>query len=162
MRQRLLIVDDSPVVRSFVRRSDGAAAAALEILETMFFEPPLGPVREGEPPAEGADAHAEFDGTLRGRIEVRLDVPAAGRLAASLLGREDERTVTAPEAELVLLELTHMLCGAALSRIRPHGHFRIAAPRLGRPEESEEPGGWLIAPLECGRVAFRLRVMDRL
>lgn len=140
--------------------SGQAAGGALDVLETMFFELPLGPVREGEPPAGGAEAHVEFEGTFRGQIEVRLDVPAAGRLTASFLGREDERTVTAPESELVLLELANMLCGAALSRIHPQGHFRLGAPRLGRPEASPEQGAWLIAPLECGRVGFRLTFKD--
>lgn len=138
-----------------------AAGGALEVLETMFFELPLGPVREGEPPAGGAAAYVEFEGTLRGRIEVCLDVPAAGRLTASFLGREDERTVTAPESELVLLELANMLCGVALSRIHPQGRFRLGAPRLGRREASGEPGAWLIAPLESGRVAFRLTFEDQ-
>jgi hypothetical protein len=156
---------DSETVQSMAPGLPGtsgqAAGGALDVLETMFFELPLGPVREDEPPAAGAEAYVEFEGTYRGRIEVRVDVPAAGRLTASFLGREDERTVTAPESELVLLELANMLCGAALSRIHPQSHFRLEAPRLGRPEESVEPGTWLIAPLESGRVAFRLTFKDQ-
>lgn len=132
-----------------------AAGGMLEVLETMFFELPIAPLREDSPPADVPGAAVEFTGTRRGRLDVRLDAAAARRLAASFLGREDERTVTGPEIELVTLELANMLCGAALSRIEPQGRFRIEAPRL----ESSMPEGagpWLVAPLESGRVAVRL------
>lgn len=153
--------DGGPVAAAESPEACGrAAGGALDVLETMFFEAPLGPVRVGEPPEAGAEAHVEFEGTLRGRIEVRLDTPVAARLAASFLGREDERTVTAPESELVLLELANMLCGVALSRMHPGGRFSIAAPRPGRPEPGGATGAWLIAPLESGRVAFRLTFED--
>lgn len=133
-----------------------AAGGMLEVLETMFFELPLAPLREDSPPADVPGAAVEFSGTRGGRLAVRLDTAAARRLAASFLGREDERTVTGPEIELVVLELANMLCGVTLSRIEPQGRFQIAAPRL----EScapEEAGPWLVAPLESGRVAVRLR-----
>lgn len=134
------------------------AAAAVEVLETMFFELPVDLVREAEPPGAGLASQVEFSGTRNGRLEVDVEPGAARRLSASFLGREDEQTVTEPEVNLVLLELANMLCGNALSRIEPLGGFQIGAPR---PVPMTEGGpGWLVVPVESGRLGVRLSFRD--
>jgi CheY-specific phosphatase CheX len=134
------------------------AAAAVEVLETMFFEFPVGLVRQAEPPRAGLASLVEFSGTRDGRLEVDAEAGVARRLAASFLGREDERTVTEPEVNLVLLELANMLCGNALSRLEPRGGFQIAAPRSV--PETEAGAGWLVVPMESGRLGVRLSFRD--
>ncbi len=131
------------------------AGSAVEVLETMFFEFPIAGLEEGPPPCAGLGALVEFAGSSAGCLEVDVDEPVASRLAASFLGREDESTVTGPEIRLVLLELANMLCGNALSHLEPGGQFQLAAPRLFL-AEAEKADGWLVAPLESGRLALRL------
>lgn len=146
---------------------EALAQGALEVLETMFFEIPIGEIETGAPPEAGPASSIAFVGSRRGELAVRLDPPAARRLAASFLGREDDATVTQQEVTLVVLELANMLCGSALSRLDPRGAFQIAAPALapGAPAQEhaappDEP--WLVAPLESGRLAVRLTLLESL
>lgn len=134
------------------------AAAAVEVLETMFFELPVDLVREAEPPRAGLASEVEFSGTRNGRLAVDVEPGMARRLAASFLGREDEQTVTEPEVNLVLLELANMLCGNALSRLEPRGGFQIGAPRPAL--VTEGGAGWLMVPVESGRLSVRLSFRD--
>lgn len=139
---------------------EALAEGTVEVLETMFFEIPQEEVECGEPPRKGPGSVADFTGSRNGTLLVRLDGPAAVRLAASFLGREDDSTVTQEETGLVLMELANMVCGNALSRIEPRGAFQIAAPRPICEDDEAEAEGWLVAPLESGRLAVRLSFTD--
>jgi CheY-specific phosphatase CheX len=135
-------------------------AAALEVLETMFFELPLGePEMMDQPPEQPVAATAEFNGDLRGSLSVASEPWAARRLAANFLGREDESTITETEVRLVTCELANMVCGNALSRIEPHGRFQISTPEAALPCEAGLD--WLTFVLESGAVAVCLNIEGR-
>lgn len=149
---------ETETIKAATRRvlDNDLAGIVPEVLETMFFECPIGELFEGRPQCAGLGAAVEFKGASAGRLEVDADPAAAQRLAGSFLGREDDSTVTGAEVRLVLLELANMLCGTALSRLQPPGGFQLAAPRLILAEAEVGPEGWLVAPLESGRLAVRL------
>ena len=135
-------------------------AAMLEVLETMFFELPEDEASLLDtPPEEPIAATALFGGDMQGSLCVAAGPWAARRLAASFLGREDESTITEAEVRLVACEMANMVCGNALSRIEPHGSFRIATPEIGPPAGTER--GWLTFPLEAGAIAMSLHVAEQ-
>ncbi|MBE0657220.1 MAG: chemotaxis protein CheX [Bryobacteraceae bacterium] len=130
-------------------------AALIEVLETMFFELPAdGSTLAGAPPGAAIAVTAAFSGDLNGSLSIASGFWAMRRLAASFLGREDESTVTEAEIRQVACELANMVCGNALSRIEPHGRFRIATPELCMPG----PGSrrWITFPLESGDISVTL------
>lgn len=132
-------------------------AAAIEVLETMFFEIPLDePEPGGHAARASVMAKAVFNGGLRGSLSVACEPWAARRLAASFLGREDETTIEESEVRLIACELANMICGNALSRLEPHALFQIETPPAT--EEDAEAKGWLAFALETGSMAVRLRV----
>jgi len=129
-----------------------------EVLETLFFELPEDEASLlDSPPEEPVAATAVFGGDMQGSLCVRPDL-GCRRLAASFLGREDESTITEAEVRLVACEMANMVCGNALSRIEPHGSFRIATPEIGLPGEAGR--GWLTFPLEAGAVAMCLNIAE--
>jgi len=131
--------------------------AVLEVLETMCFEFPVAePEDGGEAGGEAVEAAARFEGTLRGELRVALTGGAPQRLAAAFLGLE-EHEVGAKEELLMASELANMICGAALSRLEPHGRLRIVPPQAGRGPARCEGRCWLRFPLELGEVAVTLR-----
>ena len=141
-------------------REEVAAAcgsAALEVLEAMFFEIPE---EDGEAATNVPDGavlvSAEFRGDLQGVLRAAVDPHAAISLSANFLGREDPATITAAEMRLVACELANMVCGNALSRIMPHGNFRIATPEVGAAHP--EGGEWRRFALESGAASFSLEV----
>lgn len=144
--------------RAAVRRA--VEEAVLEVLETMCFEYPVAePEEGGDPGEEAVEAAARFEGTLRGELRVALTGGAPQRLAAAFLGIE-ESEVGGREELLMASELANMVCGAALSRLEPHGRLRIATPAAGRGQARCEGRCWLHFPLEGGGVAVTLRCED--
>jgi CheY-specific phosphatase CheX len=130
-------------------------AALIEVLETMFFELPLdAPQPASAPPEQDVAATAVFSGDLEGELSLACSHWTMRRLAASFLGREDDSTVTEAEMRQVACELANMICGNALSRIEPHGRFRIATPELRMPEGGARE--WIAFPLESGVISMRL------
>jgi len=146
-------------LRAFGRGETECEATMLEVLETMFFELPEDEASLlDSPPEEPVAATAVFGGDMQGSLCVAAGPWAARRLAASFLGREDESTITEAEVRLVACEMANMVCGNALSRIEPHGSFRIATPEIGLPGEAGR--GWLTFPLEAGAVAMCLNIAE--
>lgn len=130
-------------------------AAVIEVLETMFFELPVdGPGISTGPPDHDVAVTAAFSGDLEGELSLACGHWAMRRLAASFLGREDDSTVTGDEIHQVACELANMVCGNALSRIEPHGRFRIATPELRAPDACAQP--WITFPLDSGVISVRL------
>jgi|GEM_PF-751025 len=133
--------------------------AALEVLETMFFEIPSEvPEVKKSPPRAAVAARAVFGGDLSGCLVVACEEWAARRLAANFLGREDEGTVGEDEVRMVTCEMANMICGNALSRIKPHGRFRIGTPQAEPVAEPQRE--WLTVPLESGEVAVSFRLLE--
>ncbi len=147
------------LMRAFGPAKAECEAAMLEVLETMFFELPEDEaVLLDSPPEEAVAATALFGGDMQGSLCVAAGPWAARRLAASFLGREDESTITEAEVRLVACEMTNMVCGNALSRIEPHGSFRIDTPEIGPPGIARR--SWLTFPLEAGAVAMYLNLAE--
>jgi CheY-specific phosphatase CheX len=132
-----------------------AAQAAVEVLDTMFFELPTGgPENCDSPPPEALCALTVFTGTAQGCFAVALEAPSLQRLSASFLGA-DEAEVTEGLGSHVLCELANMLCGATLSRVGPDSHIIISTPRVvSSSEVSSSP--WVRFPMECGSLAISL------
>lgn len=127
--------------------------AVLEVLETMCFEFPVAEAEEGQAPGgEAVFAAVCFDGSLKGRLRVALAGEAPRRLAAAFLGLDEDE---AGEHETLQLagELANMLCGAAMSRLEPHGRLRIATPEAAHGAPAWDGARWLHFPLEAGEVA---------
>lgn len=134
--------------------------ATLEVLDAMFFEMPEDdPPGDAPPPPPSLHAAAVFSGSSQGQFQACVEPLVLRRLAASFLGREDERTVTLEEKQLVLCELTNMLCGNTLSRLAPEGRFRIEQPRItGDSGDGSAP--WISVLLESGTLAVRLEMPE--
>jgi hypothetical protein len=125
--------------------------AVLEVLETMFFEFPIGDPVESQCPAPAvATATARFDGSLTGALCVSISESCPQRLAAGFLGIEDDQVGPAEQQSMVI-ELANVLCGATMSRLDPAGRLRIEQPVFG-PPPAPLPGPWLSFPLECGQL----------
>src|SRR5262249_39467071 len=104
------------------------AEAAGEVLETMFFAGVDGPPLDGAAAAQPRlTARLRFEGTPGGTLTVGVSEPAARCLAANFLPSEDDAPV--PESQLggVVSELTNMICGSMLSRVKTESHFRLAS-----------------------------------
>lgn len=126
--------------------------ALIEVLETMFFELPAGGSTLAGVPREAAiAATAVFSGDMNGSLSLASGYWTLRRLAASFLGREDASTVTEAEIRQVACEIANMVCGNVLSRVEPHGRFRIAAPELRMPEGWTQ--AWITFPLESGDIS---------
>lgn len=134
-------------------------AAALEVIESMFFEVPVETPEMRDLAPEGAvAARALFGGDLSGSFLLACQAWTARRLAASFLGRDDEATVETDQVNLVVCELANMVCGNALSRMEPHGRFQIGTPEIL--QQCGDERGWLTFTLESGALAVRLRIED--
>lgn len=143
--------------RAGVRARAECEQALIEVLETMFFEvPDQGSTLSGAPQQDAIAVTAAFSGDLNGTLSIASGFWSLRRLAANFLGREDESTVTEAEIRQVACELANMVCGNALSRIEPHGRFRIATPELRMPAESGRQ--WIAFPLESGEISVLLEI----
>lgn len=107
------------------------AAAAGEVLETMFFTGICGPAEAGAPEAEPRlAAHLSFAGTPGGALTVSLSQPAARSLAANFLAVEADEPLPDSQLGSVVCELANMICGSLLSRVKTEEHFRLSSPEL--------------------------------
>jgi len=105
--------------------------AAIEILETMFFE-----YAERVEPGSDTNASAtdiwigsglQFRGEITGWFRARVSESAAIAIAHGFLGGEaDDRS----EVEQVVCELTNVLCGLVLSRLEPALAFTLESPEV--------------------------------
>ena len=97
------------------------AAAAAEVLETMFFAEVLGPAPA---PAAAMAARVVFRGSPSGAFTIAIDPSAARSLAAGFLAAEENELSPARTGEVVC-ELANMICGSVLSRLEPDAAFAV-------------------------------------
>lgn len=117
------------------------AAAASEVLETMFFTSIYGPALPGE--AAGGPrvaARLDFVGTPSGALTLSIAQPAAGALAANFLGAEENEPLQDTQLASVVCELANMICGSLLSRVKTEEHFRLSSPEPVRADTGCPPG----------------------
>ena len=127
-------------------------SAACDVLETMFFTEASPAAAAPSPPGDFLAAVVGFQGTCAGAFTAVVAADAARMLAANFLG-VDEDGVTAAEAQGVVSELTNMICGAVLSRLRNEGDFALSAPAAIRGELPPRSRGQVWRPLSIdGRL----------
>jgi len=116
------------------------AEAAGEVLETMFFAGIYGPA---EPAADDAEprlaARLHFEGRPSGALTLSISEAAARALAANFLADEEPEPLPAAQLGSVVGELTNMICGTLLSRVRTEERFRLSTPE-------SLPADWIRPP----------------
>ncbi|HEX7359395.1 MAG TPA: chemotaxis protein CheX [Bryobacteraceae bacterium] len=106
------------------------AAAAEQVLETMFFTTIDGPLAcVPETAEEIVSAALLFRGELSGVFRLDVSVASARRMAAAFLAGEPQHLSPARVTETVC-ELANMICGCALSHIRGENIFELLSPHL--------------------------------
>jgi len=120
--------------------AESLAAAAGDVLETMFFSSVMGetPVST-TPAADGIAARLAFSGARAGVFALRLTGGAAQVIAANFLAEETDEP-TRQQVQEVVCELANMMCGSVLSRLDRGAHFDLGQPvmvdaaEVGTPE----------------------------
>jgi hypothetical protein len=107
------------------------AAAAAEVLETMFFSSVYGPAQPGPyPPAPRVAARVGFEGTPSGVLTLGVSEAAMRGLAGNFLASDEDGPLPLPQVAGVACELANMICGSLLSRVKAERHFRLSSPEL--------------------------------
>jgi CheY-specific phosphatase CheX len=115
------------------------AAAAGQVLETMFFTAIHGPAEAaGSIAAARVAAHLTFAGTTCGALTVSVSESSVRALAANFLAMEQEDPIPASQIGCIVCELTNMICGSLLSRVKTEQHIRLSSPELW-PEDAALP-----------------------
>jgi len=131
--------------------------STIEVLDAMFFEPPVKPPEWAEHPSpEAARANVMFEGSLCGRVSVAAMPPVLSSLAASFLGR-DAGEIGESERWYILAELANIACGSLLSRLAPEGHMRLSPP-IHVPELEGAGERWMKLTLADGELYFAVRI----
>lgn len=117
------------------------AAAAGEVLETMFFTSVYGPAEPGGSPAEPrVAARLGFEGTPSGALTLSVSESAVRALAANFLAPDEDDPLPVSQLGCVVCELANMICGSLLSRVNSEEHFRLSSPEI-LPEGAAGPPG---------------------
>jgi len=106
------------------------AAAAGEVLETMFFTGVYGPAQGGSPAELRVSARLSFEGTPSGVLILSVSEPAVRSLAANFLAPDEDAPLSTAQQGCVVCELANMICGSLLSRVKTEEHFRLSSPEL--------------------------------
>ena len=109
---------------------ESLAAAASDVLETMFFSSVIGelPVN-ATPPASALAARLQFSGARAGAFGLRLTEGAARVITANFLAEETDEPTT-QQVQEVVCELANMMCGSVLSRLDRGAHFDLGQPAM--------------------------------
>jgi CheY-specific phosphatase CheX len=100
------------------------------VLEQMFFVTELAETDPAAAPAAPRlKARVGFAGDPSGWIDVEVEETAAAAMAADFLAA-DAPDLSPGQIEDVVLELSNMLCGAALSRMATGSRMRLSAPQV--------------------------------
>jgi len=118
--------------------AESLAAAAADVLETMFFSTVIGEAAvSATAPADAVAARLQFSGARSGAFALRLTAGAAQVIAANFLAEETDEPSQAQVQEVVC-ELANMMCGSVLSRLDRGGHFELGQPAMA---DAAEVGG---------------------
>jgi CheY-like chemotaxis protein len=158
MPLRVLVVDDSPVMRSFIRRvlnlsgmeveafleagDDGLSALDVlgrERAEIILIDVNM-PQMNGEECPENAAAREHLEAMSTGasvelhaepsdRFEMRLEQDLMQEMAAGFLGVTDSGEIRPGQVSELACELVNMVCGVTLSRMAPEAVFKLDSPR---------------------------------
>lgn len=124
--------------------------AASDVLESMCF---LGVVGASDDPATPAEdsilCRLEFSGDGRGVFGLATSPCLAAVIAENFLG-EPAKEISRMQMEEVLCELSNMICGSFLSRLRADSIFDLTHPRC------EPVGALLLAEIAKSSTAQAL------
>jgi hypothetical protein len=141
-----------PVVEQLLCRT------AQEVLETMFFVGVEGTA--AKPPGDGPRLwfQVHFRGSPPGTLQLGLPAAASGEIAASFLGAASKDDLAEHAAENVLLELTNVICGNALSRLESDSSFDLGVPVPIPDPGPLSPGGTTrcLVRMDLGTMELRL------
>ena len=114
---------------------------AQDVLETMFFIGVEGFVAEAPADRPRLWFQVHFRGSPPGTLQLGLPARAAGAIATSFLGVASEDDLADHQAQNVLLELTNVICGNALSRLESDSSFDLGVPVAIPDPGPVSPGG---------------------
>jgi CheY-specific phosphatase CheX len=119
--------------------AESLAAAASDVLETMFFSSVIGeaPV-SATLSANALAARLQFSGARGGAFGLRLTEEAARVIAANFLAEENDEP-TEQQVQEVICELANMMCGSVLSRLDRGAHFDLGQPAMVAAAEVAAP-----------------------
>ena len=109
------------------------AAAAEQVLDTMFFTTVISHSERAPEAALPVCACLEFRGEPSGSFGVNMSECAARVVAANFLGDEPDALSGAQVGE-VICELANMICGAVLTQIHGENLFELTSPERQDPE----------------------------
>jgi len=109
--------------------AESLAAAAGDVLETMFFSSVIGETPVSAATADGIAARLVFSGARAGAFTLRLTGGAAQVIAANFLAEETNEP-TRQQVQEVVCELANMMCGSVLSRLDRGAHFDLGQPAM--------------------------------
>jgi CheY-specific phosphatase CheX len=131
---------------------------AQEVLETMFFIAVEGAVAKAPVVGPQLWFQVHFRGSPSGTLQLGLPAAAAGAIATSFLGVASQDDLAGHQAENVLLELTNVICGNALSRLESDSSFDLEAPVPIPDPGPVSPGGATrcLVQMDLGTMELRL------
>ncbi len=119
--------------------SEALAAAAEQVLDTMFFMTVIAGSESAPDGVLPVCACLEFRGEPSGSFGINLSEGAARVIAANFLGEEPEALSQAQIGE-VICELANMICGAVLTRVHGASLFELTSPELQDAERALAAG----------------------
>ena len=117
--------------------SEALAAAADEVLDTMFFMTVISHTDSAPDALLPVCACLEFRGEPSGSFGVNVSASAAQVIASNFLGDEPDALSEAQVAE-VISELANMICGALLTRVHGDNLFELTSPERQDPRAAAE------------------------
>jgi CheY-specific phosphatase CheX len=127
------------------------AESAGQTLETMFFAAPDSVSAAAErPPGALIASSLTFQGSPSGSFAAVVSTPLAVVLATDFLGMDDTSGLGPGQVEMVVGELSNIICGAVLSELEAGSNFDISSPRLVSVSASEPgPDFQTASPVSC-------------
>jgi chemotaxis protein CheY-P-specific phosphatase CheC len=134
--------------------------AVEQALETMCFTAVFGSLAVGEITCDLA-AELTFRGDAEGTFRIGLSRDAATSIATSFLAT-DEAETNEEQIEMVICELANIICGSALSHMKPQGLFHLQSPRRIPEFVHSEIGATEGFELETGQMVIHLHIAEHL
>lgn len=111
-----------------VERGSIIAEATADVLESMCFIEVLGDIPEMRSPgADWISAKLYFNGPRSGELGISAAPSTVKELAANFLG-EDPTQLDSPECLEFLCELSNMICGSLLGRLKQESIYILSHP----------------------------------
>lgn len=134
------------------------ARVSATVLETMFFEEAVEIECEHAWLETAISVRLNFNGSHSGEFLLNVSPQAARCIAAGFLGLDADELAEG-QAGQVMLELTNILCGAAMSNLWPESSLSLDPPELVSSSEIPPEFMHCCFQLPDGKVSVSLRVL---